>query len=91
MQRKNIYNTRRLQLGLEPAPHRTTRTAPKVPTSGYVLVVDGQMKGEFKTSDAVHHRAESLKRRFPALQVRIFDAQEKRFENVEPAKEMAKP
>jgi hypothetical protein len=86
MQRKPNMYARRPQLAPEPAPRRTTRGAPEVPTSGYVLVVDGQMKGEFKTSDAVHHHAESLKQRFPALQVRIFDAQEKRFEDVELAK-----
>jgi len=83
MQRKSMIQGRQPQFAPAPAPHRTTRATPEAPTSGYVLVVDGQMKGEFKTSDAAHHRAESLKRRFPALQVRIFDAQEKRFEDVE--------
>jgi hypothetical protein len=83
MQRKPMIKGRRPQVAPAPAPSRTTRATAEAPTSGYVLVVDGQMKGEFKTSDAARHRAESLKRRFPALQVRIFDAQEKRFEDIE--------
>jgi hypothetical protein len=86
MQRKHMMKARRPPLTPAPAPRRTARAVAQAPTSGYVLVVDGQMKGEFKTSDAAHHRAESLKRRFPALQVRIFDAQTKQFEDVELAK-----
>jgi hypothetical protein len=65
-------------------PTRPARkSARETPTTGFVLVVDGQMKGEFKTADAARARAEGLKRRFPALQVRIFDAQAKRSETVE--------
>lgn len=83
MQRKHMMRARKQPLAPAPAPGRTTRAMPEAPTSGYVLVVDGQMKGEFKTHDAAHARAKSLKRRFPALQVRIFDAQQKRFERIE--------
>jgi len=83
MQRKPTPRTRKQPLAPTAAPRRTTRATREVPTSGYALVVDGQMKGEFKTHDAAHARAQSLKRRYPALQVRIFDAQEKRFERVE--------
>jgi hypothetical protein len=86
MQRKpKMMRFRRQPLAVEPAPHRTTRAQPETPTSGYALVVDRQMKGEFTTHDAARSRAESLKRRFPALQVQIFDAQENRFEPVEVA------
>jgi hypothetical protein len=64
-----------------PGPAR--KPARETPTTGFVLVVDGQMKGEFKTAEAARARAEGLKRRFPALQVRIFDAQSKCVETVE--------
>jgi hypothetical protein len=74
---------RKQQLAAAPAPRRTARATPETLTSGYALVVDRQMKGEFKTHDAARHRAESLKRRFPALQVQIFDAEKKHFERVE--------
>lgn len=71
---------------ITPVPRPATRAAPDMPTSGYALIVDGQIKSEFKTKDVARARAEDLKRRFPYLQVRVFDAQEKRTEDVEPAK-----
>ncbi len=84
MLRNFRYKARKPQIA--PAPLPITRAAPEMPTSGYALVVDGQLKGEFKTKDAARARAEDLKRRFPVLQVRVFDAEEKRSENIEPAK-----
>ena len=84
MQRKPMMRARRQQpLAAAPAPRRTTRAAPEAPTSGFALVVDRQMKAEFKTHDAARHHAETLKRRYPALQVQIFDAEKKHFERVE--------
>jgi hypothetical protein len=83
MQRRPKMRAHRQPLASAPVPQRSTRATPEAPTSGYALVVDGQMKGEFKTHDAARHRAESLKRRFPALQVQIFHAEERRFEQVE--------
>ena len=78
-------STRRAHKPIVPVPRRAARAAPDMPTSGYALIVDGQIKSEFNTSDVAHARAEELKRRFPYLQVRIFDAQEKRTEDVKPA------
>jgi len=46
-----------------------------LPTSGYAILVDGCVKTEFETKDGVEHGARDLKRRFPMLQVRIYDAQ----------------
>jgi hypothetical protein len=43
---------------LPPAP---VRTATEPPTSGYVLVVDGQMKAEFKMKDGALKAARDLK------------------------------
>ena len=66
---------------LPPAPVRAT-TEP--PTSGYVLVVDGQMKAEFKMKDGgALKAARDLKNRLPRLQVKIYDAEEKRSEEIE--------
>jgi hypothetical protein len=55
-----------------------TRKSTELPTSGFVLVVDGQLKTEFKTKDRAHKAARDLKSRFPMLQVKIYDAEEKR-------------
>jgi hypothetical protein len=50
-------------------------TARELPTSGYALEVDGRLKTEFTTRDGAKAGAEELKRRFPMLRVRIYDAQ----------------
>jgi hypothetical protein len=47
----------------------------ELPTSGYALEVDGRLKAEFTTRDGAKTGAEELKRRFPMLRVRIYDAQ----------------
>ena len=83
MPRNPMIRARKQQSAPAPAPRRTTRATSEAPTSGYALVVDGQMKGEFKSHDAARSRAASLKRHFPALQVQIFDAEKKRFERIE--------
>jgi hypothetical protein len=47
----------------------------KLPTSGYALEVDGRLKAEFTTRDGAKAGGEELKKRFPMLRVRIYDAQ----------------
>ena len=48
-----------------------------LPTTGYAILVDGRVKTEFATRDGVEGGAKDLKRRFPMLQVKIYDAQTK--------------
>jgi hypothetical protein len=57
-------------------------TTREFPASGYALEVDGRFKTEFATRDGVRAGAEELKRRFPMLQVRIYDALTKAREDV---------
>ncbi|MBH5388529.1 hypothetical protein JJE66_03735 [Bradyrhizobium diazoefficiens] len=45
-----------------------------LPASGYAIIVDGHVKAEFATRDGVEGGAQDLKRRFPMLQVEIYDA-----------------
>jgi hypothetical protein len=54
-----------------------------VPASGYALEVDGRFKAEFATRDGAKAGAEELKKRFPMLRVRIYDAQTKTREEVQ--------
>jgi len=49
----------------------------------YALIVDGQVKTEFKTQDQALKAARELKGRFPMLQVKIYDAESKRSEDME--------
>ena len=47
----------------------------KLPASGYAIEVDGRLKAEFATRDGARAGGKELKRRFPAIQIRIYDAQ----------------
>jgi hypothetical protein len=58
-------------------------TARELPASGYALEVDGRMKIEFQTRDGARAGAEELKKRFPVLQIRIYDAQTNAREEVQ--------
>jgi hypothetical protein len=56
--------------------------ARELPDSGYALEVDGRMKAEFATRDGAKAGGEELKRRFPMLRVRIYDALTKTREEI---------
>jgi hypothetical protein len=56
--------------------------ARELPTSGYALEVDGRLKTEFTTRDGAKAGAEELKKRFPMLRIRIYDAQTRTREEV---------
>jgi hypothetical protein len=55
----------------------------ELPASGYALEVDGLLKAEFATSDGARAGAVELKRRFPRLCIRIYDAQTKAREEIQ--------
>ena len=56
---------------------------PELPASGYALEVDGRLKAEFATRDGAKTGAEELKKRFPMLRIRIYDAQTQTREDIE--------
>ena len=56
----------------------------ELPALGFALEVDGRLKTEFATKDGAWAGAEELKKRFPKLQVRIYDALTKAREEVPP-------
>jgi hypothetical protein len=67
-----------------PLPGPTPRAAAiGFPTTGYALIVDGQAKAEFKTWDGAQTAAKDLKGRFPILQVKIYDAENRQSEKLE--------
>ncbi|KRP93703.1 hypothetical protein AOQ73_24120 [Bradyrhizobium pachyrhizi] len=47
----------------------------ELPVSCYGLEVDGRLEAEFTTRDGARAGREELKKRFPMLQIRIYDAQ----------------
>lgn len=46
----------------------------ELPKAGFALEVDGRLKTEFATKEGAEKGAAELKRRFPMLQVRVYDA-----------------
>ena len=46
----------------------------ELPKSGFALEIDGRLKTEFSTREGAERGATELKRRFPMLQIRIYDA-----------------
>lgn len=53
---------------------------------GYAIVVDGQVKTEFKTKEGAQNGARDLKRRFPMLQIKIYDVANRQEQEIELAK-----
>ncbi|MDE5444395.1 hypothetical protein GWG65_23680 [Bradyrhizobium sp. CSA207] len=51
-----------------------SKSSRNLPASDYAIIIDGLVKTEFATSDGVEIGARDLKRRFPMLQVKIYDA-----------------
>ncbi len=64
----------------QPANDDTTRpknpSANTIPTEGYVLEIDGKFKSEFETSEAAMKAALELKKKYPQIQVNVYDAKE---------------
>ena len=58
------------------------QTTPALPETGYVLVVDGLTKAEFSTEEGARQGAMDLKRRFPMLQIRVYEIARGRKEEV---------
>ncbi len=46
----------------------------ELPKTGFAIEVDGRIKTEFDTKEGADRGAIELKRRFPMLQIRIYDA-----------------
>jgi hypothetical protein len=67
----------------EPQPRNITR-ADLVMTEGFGLEVDGRMKAVFPTLEAARKRATDLKAEFPMLQVKVYDAAEKKLLELSP-------
>jgi hypothetical protein len=63
--------------------NKMVAAARELPASRYALEVDGRLKAEFTTRDGARAGAEELKKRFPMLQVRIYDALAKVREEVQ--------
>ena len=68
-----------------PTPVSLCRVGTSLPSNGFALVVDGRAKADFKTHDQALKAALELKGRFPMLQVKVYDAERKEGEVIDPA------
>jgi len=57
--------------------------ARELPIEGYALEVDGRLKTEFETKEGAWTGAEELKKRFPMLRVKVYDAKTKTREEIQ--------
>jgi len=64
-------------------PTSDTETRPKnlkaniLPTEGYVLEIDGKFKTEYETSEQAMESGLELKKKYPQIQVKVYDAKER--------------
>ena len=63
--------------------NKMVAAAHELPASGCALEVDGRFKAEFATRDGAKTGAEELKKRFPMLRIRIYDAETETREEVQ--------
>jgi hypothetical protein len=65
----------------QPASNGTTRpkntSAIVRPTDGYILEVDGKFKSEYENSEAALKVGLELKKKYPHIQVKVYDAKER--------------
>ena len=63
-----------------PANNGTTRPKNPLanlrPTEGYILEVDGKFKSEYENSEAALKVGLELKKKYPHIQVKVYDAKE---------------
>ena len=59
-----------------------SRSTCELLTAGYAIVVDGRIKTEFTAKEGARTGARDLKRRFPMLQVKVYDAEARSDEEV---------
>ncbi|MGY8665390.1 hypothetical protein Q3C01_23905 [Bradyrhizobium sp. UFLA05-109] len=66
-----------------PASARSTKASIEPLKTGYALIVDGHVKATFTAKPSALEAGTELKNRFPRLQVKIYDAENKLSEVVE--------
>jgi hypothetical protein len=76
-----LSNLRRFTLLSE--RNKMVAVAHELPASGYAIEVDGFMKIRFATSDGARAGAVELKKRFPLLCIRVYDAEAKVREEIQ--------
>jgi hypothetical protein len=74
----------RAQRSVMPVPVRQ-RASTDTASTDYGLIVDGLRKAEFKTHEIALEAAMEMKRRFPRLQVKVFNPETRLTETIDVA------
>jgi hypothetical protein len=74
------------RLAAPAASARTTKASIEALRTGYALIVDGHVKATFTAKPSALEAGTQLKNRFPRLQVKVYDAENKLSEVVEIAR-----
>lgn len=64
-------------------PVPMSKSGTRLPTKGYALIVDGQVKRDFNAEDTALKVAKELKGRFPKLHIKVYDGEKKQDETIE--------
>ena len=74
----NVFTTRPKPLSDDISATRPKNPSANLrPTEGYVLEVDGKFKSELESSEAAMKAGLELKRKYPQIQVKVYDAKER--------------
>ena len=83
----NVFTTKPKPLSDDVSATRPKNPPSNVrPTEGYILEVDGKFKSEFEKSEAAMKAGLELKKKYPQIQVKVYDAKERTRTMVELAK-----
>ena len=87
----NVFTTKPKPLSDDVSPTRPKNPPSNVrPTEGYILEVDGKFKSEFESSEAAMKAGLELKKKYPQIQVKVYDAKERTRILVELSEQSAK-
>jgi len=95
--RKRMKSASRAAKATRPisADNQTTaappRRAPPVLVEQFYVAVDRQLKSGYATYEAAEKAARAIKKRYPQLQVTVYDAKEQRHTAIEQSKASADP
>ncbi len=74
----NVFTTKPKPLSDDVSATRPKNPPSNVrPTEGYILEVDGKFKSEFESSEAAMKAGLELKKKYPHIQVKVYDAKER--------------
>jgi hypothetical protein len=74
----NVFTTKPKPLSDDVSATRPKNSSANIlPTEGYVIEVDGKFKSDYETSPAAMKAGLELKKKYPQIQVKVYDAKKR--------------